>query len=218
MRRVLVTGCNRGLGNFLANRFDLNGCVVSRHSRHDNKNCQLVGDISIDSFYDCLEMFVRNNEIDIFVNNAAVHNSQPFLKYKENEIQAIIRTNLTSQILMIQRVYKIFKERDFGTIVNINSLAGHDPSLYEALYCATKFGLRGFSESLQIESIGSNIEILDFYPGAMKTDMCKNRSNYGDLMDPDEIAEMVVTTVLKERSTILPTSVIMRRSTKRTKD
>ena len=212
MRRVLITGCSRGLGKHLMNHFDLNDCEVFRHTRQplSGKN-QLAGDINADNFCDNLEAIVEANQIEVFVNNAAIHSPRAFLEYSEADIKDVLNTNLVSQILMIQRVYRIFKKRNKGTIVNINSLAGRGPSANETVYCASKYGLRGFSESLQIESIGTDIKILDFYPGAMKTGMCKNRSNYDDLMDPDEVAETIVNIVLKERTTILPTETIIRR-------
>jgi len=187
------------------------GCGVFRHARMDDSGYDITGDITSDNFYDLLESFIRDNHISIFVNNAAIHEPKAFLEYSENDIRIVLVTNLVSQILMIQRVYKVFKERGSGIVVNINSLAGRNPSSNETIYCASKYGLRGFSESLQIESIGKNIKILDFYPGAMKTDMCKNRENYDSLMDPHEVAEIICDTVLRNDTTILPTETIIRK-------
>jgi short-subunit dehydrogenase len=96
-------------------------------------------------------------------------------------------------------------------IANINSLAGRNPAPLETLYCAGKYGLRGFSESLQIESIGTDIKIMDFYPGSMQTDMCKNKNEFESLINPLEAAQTICHLMLEKRSTVLPTEIILRK-------
>ena len=78
-----------------------------------------------------------------------------------------------------------------GIIININSIAGKISSGNELSYCASKAALKSFSETLQNNSIGTNIEIINLYPGAFKSKITKSRDNYDKLMDPEEISEII---------------------------
>ena len=69
-----------------------------------------------------------------------------------------------------------------GLIVNINSLAYQQPSANETIYCATKFALKGFSKALQMEAIGSGVEIIDVHPGGIQTNMTRDRKGFETMM------------------------------------
>tara|TARA_Y100001973_G_C5206516_1_gene341827 strand:- start:1653 stop:2303 length:651 start_codon:yes stop_codon:yes gene_type:complete len=213
MKRVLITGANRGLGRCLKKQFSQKGCTVFGHSRKGDQ--QLTGDITNDEFPDTLEHFLIDNQIDIFINNAAIYEFKNFIDYDASDIKKIIDTNLTSQILMLQRVYKYFYSRNEGFIANINSLAGRHPSPTELIYGATKHGLRAFSESLQIASRNTNIKIVDFYPGAMKTVMTLGRDGFDSFMNPGEVAQVVCDTLLNQKDTLLTTEVVIRKFNQR---
>ena len=179
---ILITGCSSGLGKALFNE-------TCRHDHlksfaHYRSNLvdpyALIGDITDDSFPDKLDEYIRSREVDCFINNAGVLEGD------------IIETNLIAQIKMLQVVYKYFLEKQRGKIININSVAGLHPSANESIYCASKFGLRGYSQSLQLEAIGRGIEITDVYLGGVQTRMTQDRSNYDSLMDPADIAYQII--------------------------
>ena len=92
----------------------------------------------------------------------------------------------------MQVVYKYFLEREKGRIININSVAGLYPSANESIYCASKFGLKGFSKSIQLEAVGTGIEVTDVYLGGVQTRMTQHRDNYDELMIPEDIAECII--------------------------
>jgi short-subunit dehydrogenase len=127
-----------------------------------------------------LDEYIRTREIDCFINNAGV--------YEGN----VLETNLVSQVKMLQVVYDYFKEKNKGKIININSLAGINPTVGESLYCASKFGLKGFSQSLQLEAVNTGVEITDVYLGGVQTRMTKDRLSYNSLMKPDDVAMQII--------------------------
>ena len=188
LKNIFITGCGSGLGKSLLKESISKGYNVHPHYRKD-------GDISSSSFSEQLEQIIKNNNIDVFINNAAVYTGGSLEDIRDEEIQHTIATNITGQILCLKKVYKVFKRNKKGLIININSLAGIYPSKNESIYCATKFALKGFSKSLQLEAIGTGVEIIDVYPGGMQTRMTANRNNYNSLMKVEEIAEQIISLI-----------------------
>lgn len=196
MKNILITGCGSGLGKSLVKQSIKYSAKVFPHYRvGDNQN--LVGDITSTKFLEDLSVYLETNNIDVFINNAAIYSNGNLIDISDEEIVNLIYTNLTSQILILKRVYKFFNQKKSGLIVNINSLAGLYPSPKESIYSASKFGLHGFSKSLQLEGTDNKIEIIDVFPGAMKTKMTSNRLNYDNLMDTDEVAETIYDMIFK---------------------
>jgi len=181
-RNILITGCSSGLGQALFNRVwedDTLTPFAHYRSEHGDPHA-LVGDITDSDFPEKLDNHIRKYEIDCFINNAGVYEGD------------IIDTNLASQIRILQVVYKYFLERERGRIININSIAGLYPSANESIYCASKFGLKGFSKSIQLEAVGTGVEITDVYLGGVRTRMTQHRDNYDELMIPEDIAECII--------------------------
>jgi short-subunit dehydrogenase len=76
-------------------------------------------------------------------------------------------------------------------IININSLAGKSDSPGEAVYAASKHGLRGFSSCLQYDATRDGVTVLDVYLGGMQTDMTKGREGWGKLINPAKAADVI---------------------------
>jgi short-subunit dehydrogenase len=155
--RVLITGQNRGLGAALAKKFKDNGHYVMYHGGQNH--------INLANMTDLLEFSeeAKNNRIDVLINNAAIVCPSIELKeYTPEKIEKMISVNLTAPILLSSILVEQLKH-----IVNINSMVGLEIKSPRTLYSATKWGLRGFSNSLKKEN--SNIKVLDVYPTNIKT-------------------------------------------------
>ena len=215
---ILITGCGSGLGRgFFEMRKDYSHNIFP-HFREptsyiplEGDNQPLIGDITDPIFYDKLSSFLEDNDINVFVNNAALHKQENLLDTSDEDIIAMVNTNLTSQILILKRVYKFFKEKGDGLIININSVASKYPSPKETIYSATKSGLSAFSKALQLESRGDRIEIVDFFPGAMQTRMTLGRDNYETLMNVKDVAAMIYDVISNDRNISMNEIVIRKR-------
>ena len=207
----MITGCGSGLGNSLVKKSIDYPAKIFPHYRFGNISNAIIGDITQNEFLNNLPKYLEDNAIDVFINNAAIYTDGTIIDTTDEQIIQLIYTNLTSQILILKRVFKFFNKKKSGLIVNINSLAGLYPSPKESVYCASKFGLYGFSKSLQLEAIDAKIEIVDVFPGAMKTKMTTNRSNYEFLMDTCEIAETIYDIVFNDKNHFINEVVIRRK-------
>lgn len=189
LKNIFITGCGSGLGKSLLETGEKYDCNIFANIRSQSNS--ISGDINDQRFLDSLPDFLEKNKINVFINNAAIYKKDYFLNISDEEIKNIINTNLISQILIVKRVYNFFKKNQFGIIININSLAGKTPSAKESIYCASKSGLYAFSKALQLESINDNIEIIDVFPGAMKTKMTRYRDNYESFMDTGDVSKVI---------------------------
>ena len=215
MKNILITGSKQGLGKAFCESFRKRGCNVISHYRSkessDTQEFFISGDLNNSSVRENIESALDSQNIDVFVNNAAIYSSGDFCNYSEEEIRKVFETNLITQFLLLQKVYNFFKEQGRGVIVNVNSLACKNISSSEALYGASKFGLNGFSKSLQLEAIGTGVYFLDLYLGAMKTQMAIGRSNFESLIDPVDVAELVTTMIMMDSPSCYPNELVIRR-------
>lgn len=198
---VLITGSGRGLGKSLALVFASNNYDIILHDRvaedlentrnevlEKGVNCDiLLGDLNdietIDKLYDV----AKNKDVSILINNAGLHCPHlPLEGIKDDQIDEIITTNLISQIKLTKRMYSVFLEKNNGVIININSMSGLKPSKNRTIYSASKWGLRGFSESFKLEVKNHNIRVIDVYPSRIKT---RPEFKYG--MESNDVAKKI---------------------------
>lgn len=207
---ILITGCGSGLGKVLSENKNHNIFPHYRHTDNPSSDC-IVGDLTDTQTLDKFSQFLNEKNIDVFINNAGKYLGKPIEESSDDEIVELMNVNLLSSILLLKRVYSFFKQKKSGMIININSLAGKTASPNESVYCSSKFGLHGFSKSLQLEAIGTGIKIIDLYPGAIKTRMTKHRPNYENLMSPNDIASLVYSLIENDK-TYYQNEIILRKN------
>lgn len=83
-------------------------------------------------------------------------------------------------------------------IINIMSSAALKGNKHETLYCAAKWGERGYTESLKAEYKGTSVKIMGVYPGGMNTEFWKNSRDYvseeksNSFMTPKDVAKIII--------------------------
>jgi len=142
----------------------------------------------------------ESQHVDVFIHCAGVYHrggKVPLMADNDAEVAHVLNTNLVSPVLLLRRVITAMIKRGTGTIAVINSLAGKQGNAGEAAYCASKFGLRGFVESVRCDCAKSGVRIFSVYPGAMQTPMARHRDDYGILIQPRKVAKLLVDICLK---------------------
>jgi short-subunit dehydrogenase len=145
--------------------------------------------------------FLTSNSfmVEYLFNNAGMglfakaHNSTSAL------IDTIFEANLKGMILLTSEILRLTPEEEELTIVNIMSTSALLGRAEESIYCAAKWGARGYTEALRTELKGSKRNIIAVYPGGMKTDFWNIPGQNRDIstfMDPAEVAEKIVNTVI----------------------
>ena len=140
-------------------------------------------------------------EIDIWINNAGIW--LPHLaieKVNWKRAHDLIEVNLFGTVYGSKIALGQMRKQNSGTIVNIISTSGLEGKTNETAYCASKFAINGFTESLKKEVDEKKIKVISIYPGAMKTNLFdeKKPENYDKYMDPLFVAEKIVKNLKKK--------------------
>lgn len=148
-------------------------------------------------------------KLDIWINNAGVLAAGDFADTPMEMHAQVVNTNLLGYMNGAHAVLPIFKQQQYGTIINNISIGGFLPVPYGAGYTASKFGLRGFSEALKGElSNWPDIYICDLFPAFLDTPGITHAGNYtGKVLkpappvyDPTRLAEAMVKVALNPKA------------------
>ncbi|MGH9111250.1 MAG: SDR family NAD(P)-dependent oxidoreductase [Acidimicrobiales bacterium] len=217
---VLVTGASSGIGAalapLLAERGATVGLVARREDRlravlercrvHADRSRMWVVDLSDPAAAErvALEAWDAFDGLDVVVNNAAVPKRRPVLDLSVGEIEAVMRTNFVSPVRLTLAVLPRMVERDRGVIVNVSSLGGRLGIAREAAYCASKFALCGWTESLALDLWDSSVDIRLVIPGPIETEIWDQPDNDPPLYDgpkepPETVAAAIVDAIEGDR-------------------
>ena len=216
-RRIFVTGGSSGLGKELVLQ-SLNRNLSSFFHQRTNSTSELgvefvYGDIKDLKTQDDIINFVKEKNINVFINNAAIYSNKSIKDVTYNEINELISVNLLSPLFLTKRVLDIFSEQGQGMVYNINSLAGINGSKNESIYCTTKHGLKGLTDSLKYEYKGQkNIRIVNVTLGAFKSKMTIERDTYPLLGETCDVANCILDHICQNYNSISSDLIITRNS------
>lgn len=154
-------------------------------------------------------------DIDVLINNAGKALGLDLVgNLKQDDIEGMFQTNVLGLINMTQEVLPILKKKNAGDIINIGSIAGKDAYPYGSVYCASKAGVKYFSNALRKELIDTRIRVLEIDPGAVNTEFSLVRF-HGDHskadnvyqgttpLDATDIAELIVFGMTRKENTVV---------------
>src|SRR5712671_6595621 len=150
---AIITGASSGLGLSIAELLRARGMAVIGVSRRESAD--VSGDASRrDTALRAIQAAERLGTIDLLVNCAGAGLFGPAGSYDDDAIATIIDSNLIATINFCELLFPRFKEHG-GTIVNILSTAALIGKANETVYCAAKWGARGYGEALKAEAKGT---------------------------------------------------------------
>ena len=182
---ALVTGGGSGIGRAFAETLAAAGVRVVIASRREEVLKRTAGELNrkfgaerVDTHLVDLrelaqiELLVnyvieRYQSLDVLINNSGLAVPETVDQITESGWDRVIETNLRSVMQLVRAVLPHMIKHDFGDIVNVSSQAGKHGYADVPSYCASKFGLLGYAESLRdhVRKIGANIRVFNFCPG-----------------------------------------------------
>jgi acetoacetyl-CoA reductase len=190
---ALVTGASRGIGRATALALAKSGASVVVNYRSSEREANaLVGEISalggkahaeqadVSRDDECDRLAARAIEsfgqVDILVNNAGITQDHMIHRMTPEEWRAVIDTNLNSAFYMTHLLAGGMRERRYGRIVNIASMAGQVGLLGQANYSAAKGGMIALTKAVALELAPFNITVNALCPGYVETDLLASAS------------------------------------------
>jgi hypothetical protein len=180
---ALVTGASSGIGAALARTLVAAGARVALVARRGDVLEALASSLPAGSAaaFRCdvrdpaavaatvAGVGERLGPIDLLVNNAGVGRYLSFLDTPVAEVAAVFETNLHAALHFTRAALPGMLARRHGHVVNVASIAGRIGSRNHSIYCASKFALAGFSESLVYELEGTGVGVTLVNPGIIDT-------------------------------------------------
>ena len=188
MKMVLVTGASSGIGKEFARQFAYRGYNLLLTARREDLLNQIKDafvkeynvtvdcyscDLSKDSknLYDYCKQ--HNYEISVLINNAGFGDYGAFIDSDLEKLNNMIELNNKALMQLTYYFVKDMKERGFGHIINVGSVASFIPGPYMAVYYATKAFVLSFSLSLREELRKDGIKVSVLCPAPTKSDFWK---------------------------------------------
>lgn len=211
MKTVFITGTSSGIGKETAKLFHNKGWNVIATMRNPQLEKELIElknilvlrcDVTdLNSIKEAINKGVKKfGSIDVLVNNAGFDTVGPLEAATHEQIVQQVNTNLVGLIEVTKEMIPHFRKQKSGTIINLSSIAGIMTIPIQTLYHATKWGVEGFSESLQYELAPFHIKVKIIEPGVIKTDfygrsmtMAKDKGQ----MEYESYVQRVVKNIIK---------------------
>lgn len=214
---AVVTGGGKGIGRAIClalAREGANIVVAARTEKDIRETARLVEkegrkalavstDIRIEEdvenmFSEAVDVFGR---IDILVNNAGVAYRKYMVDTSREEYENIMDTNVKGMFFCTKYALPYLLKRGEGRIINISSGAGKHGIPKLSIYCASKFAVIGFTESVAYE-VGGGLHVYAVCPASVDTDMYRSMYSDEPVLKPQDVAKKVLELCLPE--TTLP--------------
>lgn len=214
-RIVIITGASEGIGREAAFLFAEEGASCVLAARRKELLAKILNDLRDDSrkhiFYPTdiskdedvktliSEVVKKYGRIDILVNNAAVSYVGRIEDMDLEKAKDTLNINLLGTIRITRHVLPYMIRQKSGHIINVSSIIGKRGIPCRSIYCASKFGLEGFMESLRSEVDKYNIRVSMIRPPSVKTDFSSKIKRDSDIihhaldnLDPGTVARAIV--------------------------
>lgn len=223
---IIITGGASGLGFELVKQSLEKGLVVCNIDKDTDKMSELdnafkehykgfCGDISNEEFMTNTINEIKNmGNIKVLINNAGEPSFKIPTEYTKEDIDKCFK-GLQGMIIASTQVLKAKEEKDVK-IVNIMSSAALRGNKQESVYCATKWGERGYTESLKVAYKGTSVKVIGVYPGGINTNFYKDSRDYVSkekqhtFMNPTEVANTIIENILSTNNLTVADIIIER--------
>ncbi len=211
---AIVTGCNRGIGKAILEKFVNHGATVYAVARTEGslseyENSELVHPCYFDiTNRDSIKNLIvsikkEQGHIDVLVNNAGVMQDALIGMITEQQMKETFAVNVFAPMFLIQYVSKLMLRQRSGSIINIASVMGIYGNYAQMVYSASKGAVIAMTKAAAKELTPSGIRVNAVAPGVISTDLIKDvspekmevfhsRIAAGRLGNPEDVANLVL--------------------------
>lgn len=184
-RKILVTGCSTGIGYYCAKQLHNDGHIVVAACRRSEDVERLIAEglhsvaLDLDDSGSIVEgirdaMTITNGELDILINNAAYGQAGAVEDLSRTALEKQFSSNLFGPHELTIKLLKTLLASDAPRIIQIASIASFIPWRYRGAYCASKFALKGLTDSMRLELADTAIKLCFIQPGMITSAFRQN--------------------------------------------
>lgn len=225
-RAVVITGGGGGLGAELAKKYSMAGARLALIGTTESKLRKVAenlpgqtlvfrADVSEFDQVDGTFKAIRAafGSIDVLINCAGVGEFGPTEDCSPEQVHRMIDVNLKGTIFCVQQVLRQMKLTGHGQIINIISMSGKRAKAEEAVYCASKFGVDGFTRAIDLELEGTGVRVTGVYMGNMATALWgqDKPQEFATFMDPGDVAEVIFESA-RGRKNMITSEIVIKHS------
>ncbi|TWU48269.1 putative oxidoreductase [Rubripirellula reticaptiva] len=154
---------------------------------------------------------VRDGEIDLLVNNAGIGGIGPFADATPDRLRQIMEVNFFAPVELTRLALPHLAHGRAAVVCNISSVLGHRAVANKSEYCASKFAIHGFSDSLRAELAPQGIQVTlvspsttdsEFFDSLVHTDANQTSSSIGR-WTPDRVARAALAAIKTRKSEVI---------------
>jgi len=228
-RRILITGASSGIGRALARELAPHGphlLLVARSQKPLEALADellelgaasaqaFVADVADSKSREVLGQHLRQTwgSLDLLVNNAGISAHGRFKDSTEQTLRKIMEVNFFATVELTRLTIPLLRDGQDPMVVNVGSILGHRGIPHNSEYCASKFAMRGWSESIRPELNRDGIDLLLVSPGTTNTEFFDHLiAKQGQLpwgkskgISPEQVARQIIRGIERGRREIFP--------------
>jgi len=218
--RVVVTGASSGIGSALVDQLLQSGAHLLATARREERLQQLAkhhreapgtisilaGDLTSEAHRAAIAAWCQEHwgAIDTLVNNAGAGAIGPFAEATSDRLRQVMEIDFFAPAELTRCCLPLLHKGNRPAILNIGSVLGHRAVPLKSEYCAAKFAMRGWSESIRVELKPVGIDVLMVSPSTTRTEFFDsllettpgNRSVSLGSMAPEKVARLAIASLV----------------------
>lgn len=226
-KRILITGASSGIGRAFALRCAKEGATVLLSARNVDKLNSVKSEVEklggkavvipadVSKEEDIRRLFLEATKdgavLDAVLSNAGLGFVANIDELTTDQINTMISVNLSGNILVSKFASEVFVRQEYGHLLLTSSLAGLITLPQWSVYCATKWGLTGFADSIRPELKKHGVLVTTIHPGAVQTEFFdKDKANIevdkSQAITVEEVADAIYNALFtQKRKVLIPT-------------
>jgi NADP-dependent 3-hydroxy acid dehydrogenase YdfG len=209
---AIITGASSGIGLALAKRLIEQGFDVQGIARDFSKTgCidMMAVEMDLSKIAQLPTQLTQFKQApDVLVLNAGVGQFGGLEQFSHAQVETLINTNLTSNIFLLKHFLPKMKQQGGGDIFLVGSESALQGARSGAVYCATKFAIRGLAQSVRADCSTANIRVMLVNPGPVASDFFDDLNfepHTGDefSIQPESVANAIYHAISQPRNVVV---------------